>query len=350
MKGANAMRLPPRAALFSLLPLFLFSSAGCGAAYFSGGPAGSDERNLALYHLRFAPQKRHPYKLAVNAEMRIQTSALGTEIDMEQKTHLKALVQFKGNGPKASSAEYTFFETSVEPNVWATFPLPPDALSPVIDIYNFLSGQSFRTDLDGSGRALELRGLRDMTEGLHRRVELPERARPVADMTVQRALGEEPLIETIAQLYPYLPVGVMEPGAEWEASLAVQGFAVKARCVLIKREDGAAHIEVNGVFLPAESRPFNIPGVSGLETEYTKLDGSYKAVYILEEASGIALHFTIEMTADAALRLKKERSAGQSGETKPISVRFHSKMSGSHIEPEEPEPIGPARMPKRLFR
>ena len=345
------MRLPPRAALFSLLALFLFSSAGCGPAYFSGEPgAGSEEKNLALYQLRFAPQKRHPYQLAVNVDMRVQTSARGTEIDMEQKTLLKALVQFKGRKPKPDSAEYTFFETSVEPNVWAGFPLPPETLSPVIDIYNFLSGQSFKTDLDGSGRALELRGLRDITEGLRRSVDLPERARPVADMTVQRALGEEPFIETIAQLYPYLPVGVMEPGAEWESSFAVQGFAVKARCVLVKREEGAAHIEVNGVFLPAESRPFNIPGVSGLETEYTKLDGSYKAVYILEEATGIALHFTIEMTADAALRLKEERSAGPNGETAPISVRFRSKMSGSHTEPEEPEPIGPSRMPKRKFR
>ena len=338
------MRLPSRAALFSLLALFLLSSAGCSAGYFSGGPAGSEEKNLRLYKYRFSPQKRHPYKLSVNADMRIQTSALGTEIDMEQKTYMKALVQFKGSGFKADSAEYTFFETSVEPNVWASFPLPPDALSPVIDIYNFLSGQSFRTHLDGSGRALELRSLRDMVEGLQRRVELPERARSVAAMTVQRALGEEPLIETIAQLYPYLPVGVMEAGAEWESSLAVQGFAVKARCVLIKRENGAAHIEVNGVFLPSESRPFDIPGVSGLETEYTKLDGSYKAFYILEEATGIALQFTIEMTADAALRLKEERSGPQEEPT-PISLRFRSKMSGSHVEPEEPELIGPSRIP-----
>lgn len=338
------MRLISRAALFGLSALFLFSSAGC-VPYLGGVPGGDEERNLVLYKYRFSPQKRHPYKLAINGGMRIQTSALGTEIDMEQKTHIRALVQFKGKAFKADSAEYTFYETSVEPNVWAVFPLPPDALSPVIDIYNFLSGQSFKTDLDDSGRALELRGLRDITEGMQRSVNLPERARPVAAMTVQRALGEEPLIETIAQLYPYLPVGVMEPGAEWEWSLSVQGFAVKARCVLTKREDGKAHIEADGVLLPAESRPFDIPGVSGLETEYTKLDGFYKASYILEEATGIALHFTMELTADAALRLTGERSSGPHGEPTPISVRFRSKMSGSHTEPEEPEQIGPSRMP-----
>ncbi len=338
------MRLPLRAALFSLSALFLFSSAGC-VPYLGGVPGGEEEKNLILYKYRFSPQKRHPYQLAVNGNMRIQTSALGTEIDMQQKTYLKALVQFKGSGFKADSAEYTFFETSVDPNVWANYPLPPDALSPVIDIYNFLSGQSFQTYLDGSGRALELRGLRDMAGGLQRRVDLPERARPVAAMTVQRALGEEPLIETIAQLYPYLPDGLMEAGAEWESIFAVQGFAVKARCVLTKREDGKAHIEVSGVFLPAESRPFDIPGVSGMETEYAKLDGSYKAVYVLVESTGIALHFTMEMTADAELRLKEEAFPGPQGESKPIIVRFRSKMSGSHTEPEEPESIGPSRVP-----
>ena len=340
------MRLFSRAALFSLLALFLLTAAaGCGGAYLGREPAAADTKNEeyhlpALYKIRFSPQKRHPYQLAVSADMRVQTNALGTKIDMEQKTHIRTLVQFKGSGPKAHSAEYTFFDTSIEPSVWASFPLPQNTLSPVIDIYNILTGQSFQTDLDDSGRALELRGLRDMTEGLQRSVILPERARPVAAMTVQRALGEEPFIETIAQLYPYLPAGEMAPGAEWETSFAVQGFAVKAQCVLTKQLNGKAHIEVNGVFLPAESRPFDIPGISGMETEYTKVDGTYKALYILEEATGIALHFTIEMTADAAVRLKEERSpAVDAGTEAPIFVRFRSKMSGGHTEPKAPKAV-----------
>ena len=302
-----------------LVAAFLLTAVGCGSS---------------LYEYQFEPKTSNPYQLSLNADTNIVTGVLGNNFEMEMKLQQKSLVQYAEEPDGGSSVEYTFIESSIEPNIKSVIPMPADALAPLADIYNGMVGQSFTVILDNRGRAVEIKGIQEMIEGMLEGIELPAEARGMANQIVESSLGEEPLDQLMGQMYPYIPEGELDIGSEWESSLDIQGFALKIQYSLTEREDGKARIEISGALSPGESHQLNIPGLGTLETEYKELEGSYEGFYILEESTGLAVEFDIEMLMDAVLEVKIDQVEALSGAPMPpVSMKIRSKTVGILDEP-----------------
>lgn len=319
------MRAFSRQAPVWLLAAFLLTAVGCGSS---------------LYEYQFEPKTSNPYQLSLNADTNVVAGVLGNNVEMEMKSQQKSLVQYAKEPDGGSSVEYTFIESSIEPSIKSAFPMPEDALAPVVDIYKGMVGQSFTVMLDNRGRAVGIKGIQEMIKGMLGRLELPAEARGMADQIVESSIGEEPMNQLMAQMYPQMPEGELEVGSEWESSLDIQGIVLNLQYILTEREDGKARIEVSGALSPGESHQLSLPGLGSpglgsLETAYKELEGSYKGFYVLEEATGLAVEFDIDMQLDAVLEVKIDAAEPLSGApVPPVSMKIRSKTVGSLAETE----------------
>lgn len=301
-----------------LVAAFLLTAAGCGSS---------------LYEYQFAPNTDNPYEYSLNYDMNIRSGIAGMEVEMEQKARLKARVQFTKQEGGLTSAAYTFTKAEIEPTIKSPLPIPDEALEPVKTIYKAMVGQQFTVVLDERGQAVKLKGIQEMVEEMMRSANLPEEALAVADQVIESSLGEQPISEMMSQMFPLTPEGEMDVGAEWESTLSSQGFAIDIQCVLTKREDGMAHIAVEGGLSPGESHQMSLPGLGSLETAFKEAEGSYKGVYIIDEATGLAVDYTIDMTMSAVLQVKIEQEEGASvPPVPPINMRISGKTRASLAE------------------
>lgn len=313
------MRAPLRTAPTCFFAVLLLTAAGCG---------------FHLYEYQFKPKTAGPYHLSLNVDSNVNTGVLGNNFEIEMKSQQRSIVQYATSPNGSATAEYTFIESNVEPSIKTSIPLPPETLSPIIDIYNGMVGQSFTVMLDNRGRAVGIVGIQEMVEEMLRRTDLPAEARAVADQIVESSLGEQPLAELMDQMYPYIPEGKLDVGSQWESSLNIQGLVLNVQYSLTKREDGKARIEAVGSLSPGEPHQLSIPGLGDLETEYNKMEGSYQGFYILEEATGLILEFDITTQMDAVLEVKIGQAGALEGAAiPPVSIKMRSNTVGILSKP-----------------
>ena len=300
-----------------LFAAFLLTAAGCGSS---------------LYEYQFEPNTGNPYEYSLNYDMNVKSGIVGMEMEMEQKARLKARVQFTKEEGGLTSAAYTFTEAEIEPTIKSPLPIPNDALNPVKDIYKAMIGQRFTVVLDERGQAVELKGIKEMVQEMLRSANLPEEALAVAGQVIESSLGEQPISEMTSQMFPLIPEGKIDVGAEWESTFSSQGFAIDIQCVLTKREDGKAHIAVEGGLSPGESHQMSLPGLGSFEAEFEEAEGSYDGMYIIDEATGLAVYYAIDMTMSAVLQVKIEADGESSPPVPPINMKISGKTSASLAE------------------
>ncbi len=298
-----------------LAAAFLLTAAGCGSS---------------LYEYQFEPNTGNSYEYTLNNDMNIELGILGMEVEMEQKARQKARVQFTKEDGGLISAAYTFTESEIEPTIKSALPIPEDELKVVKDVYKAMIGQQFTVVLDERGQAVELKGIKEMVMEMIRAVEMPEEARGAVDQLIESSLGEQPISDMMSQMFPFMPEGELDVGAEWESTLSTQGFAIDIQCVLTKREDGMAHIALEGGLSPGEAHQANLPGLGSIETKFKEAEGSYKGVYIVDEATGLAVDYAIDMTLTAVLEATIDQEEG--APVPPINMKISGKISAALAE------------------
>ena len=301
-----------------LFAAFLLTAAGCGSS---------------LYEYQFEPNTDNSYEYSLSQDMNIEMGFFGMEMEMGQKAQQKARVQFTKEEGGLTSAAYTFTEAEIEPTIKSSLPIPDDMINIVKEIYKAMIGQQFTVVLNERGQAVELKGIKEMVMAMIRSIDMPEEALGAIDPLIESSLGDQSISEMMSQMFPFMPEGELDVGAEWESNLSSQGFALDIQCVLTKREDGMAHVAVEGNLSPGESHQMNLPGLGSLETEYKELEGSYKGVYIIDEATGLAVDYAIDMTMNAVFQAKiGEVEGAPAPPTPPINMKISGKTTASLAE------------------
>ena len=281
---------------------------------------------------RFQPEMDQTYEFTMETESNVQTVVMGMKVEMDQKAVQKADLAFSPAEDGAVAARYTFTESSVEPSIRAALPIPENALEPLKAVYQSMVGQSFTAVMDRAGRVVKIEGMKEMIAAMMQSLDAPPEAQAMMSQAIESALGDEQMDQILSQSYPYVPTGGVDVGDSWESTVGAQGVGVKSRFELTKREKGLATIAVNGEFAPGGSggMQMNIPGMGGIETEFKELTGAFRGVYTLDEATGIAVAFDLDIAMDALFEVKMEQLQALGGLVKvpPVEMKNVSKIVG----------------------
>ncbi len=105
--------------------------------------------------------------------------------------------------------------------------------------------------------------------------------------------------------------------------MPAQGMDLDTTFTLAERSDGRASIEAAGTLSGTEDAGFGLPGlpaVPGMEMQFESLSGSISGAYELDEATGLAVAYGMDMTMDTEMVIELPQVEGQPAGVSSMSM------------------------------
>ena len=115
-----------------------------------------------------------------------------------------------------------------------------------------------------------------------------------------------------SQRFLHIPPGKREVGDVWNVQLEpMPGVQTSAKCALEKRSGGKALIEAHGLLKAVGPVHMAFAGAPKFEAQYRNMQGSYRAVYTIDEKTGLPVEYEArtELQADLETTLEDGTSA-----------------------------------------
>ena len=280
---------------------------------------------------RFDPELGVPYKGSATSQMRTQTTFQGMDLDMTMTYGMEQDVVFEaGAEDDTVVGQYTITSVSAEIGGMPGIDQMPFDLN---DLYQAMVGQGFTTVVARNGAVLDFSGFEGLMDAMMDRVELPEEMKQAMRQGLESNLGGGQFKDMVQQGVPHMPTEPIDTGATWTDSVTAFGLTVDTTYTLGERGDGAASIEVAADLSGSDEAGFGLPGmpeIPGFEMHYENLSGDYTGTYELDEATGLAVSYSLDMTMNVDMSMEMPQVEGQppAASSMSMSVSMQTTVEG----------------------
>ena len=280
---------------------------------------------------RFDPELGVPYKGSATSQMRTQTSFQGMDLDLTMTFGMEQDVVFEaGAEDDTVVGRYTVASMSAEIGGMPGIDQMPFDLN---DIYQGMVGHGFTTVVARSGEVLDFRGFEGLMNAMMDRAELPEEMKEALRQGLESNLGGGQIRDMVQQGVPHMPTEPIDTGTTWTDSVTAFGLTVDSTYTLGERSDGLALIEVAAGLSESDETPFGLPGMPempGFEMRYDNLSGEYTGTYELDEATGLAVSYSLDMGMNVDMSMEMPQVEGQppAASSMSMSVSMQTTVEG----------------------
>ena len=126
-----------------------------------------------------------------------------------------------------------------------------------------------------------------------------------------------------------MPTEPIDTGATWTDTVTAFGLTVDTTSTLGERSDGLALIEVVGG-LSGSDEPVlpGMPEMPGFDMRYENLSGEYTGTYELDEATGLAVNYSLDMGMNVDVSMEIPQVEGQPAEASSMSMSMQMTVEG----------------------
>ena len=280
---------------------------------------------------RFDPELGIPYKGSATSQARTQTSLQGMDLDMTMTFGMEQDVVFEaGAEDDTVVGQYTITSVSAEIGGMPGVDQMPFDLN---DLYQGMVGQGFTTVVARNGAVLDFSGFEGLMDAVIDRTELPEKMKQAVRQGLESGLGGGQFKDMVQQGVPHMPTEPIDTGATWTDSVTAFGLTVDTTYTLGERSDGVAVIEVAADLSGGDGAGFGLPGmpgIPGVEMRYENLSGEYTGTYELDEATGLAVSYSLDMgmNVDMSMAMPQVQGQPQEASSMSMSVSMQATING----------------------
>ncbi|MXX61660.1 MAG: hypothetical protein F4112_01370 [Holophagales bacterium] len=270
---------------------------------------------------RFDPELGVPYNVSMTNEVRTQTQFQGMDLDVSMTIGMEQDAVFEaGSEDETVVGRYTFTSISAEMGGMPGLDEMPFDFN---DLYQGIVGQTLTIVMSRSGEVVDFTGLVEAMEAMKDELDLPDEMKAVLSEGMGTMFGGGQIKDLVQQGVPFVPQAPLDTGDSWSHSVTVAGMTVDTTYTLGERSDGTALIDVNGDLGGDEEALFELPGVPeipGVEITYEDLSGEYRGTYELDEATGLAVSYSLDMSMNVDMSMAMPQVEGQSPGVPPMSM------------------------------
>ena len=269
---------------------------------------------------RLDPEFGVPYQGSTTAETRTRTQIQGMDLEGTVTVRMDHDVVFEAGEDDTVAGRHTISAVSAE---FGDMPGMDQLPFDLNDLYQEMVGLTFTTVMTRNGEMVEFDGLEAMMEAMLSLVELPDEFREAASQMIEANFGEEQMRQMTGQTGLSMPDRPVAIGDTWTDSQGALGMEVETTYTLAGRSDGLASIDATGSLSGTEDAGFEFPGLPsmpGLEMRYENLSGALEASYELNEATGLASAYSMNMTMDTDMVMEMPQVEGQPAGASSMSM------------------------------
>lgn len=164
------------------------------------------------------------------------------------------------------------------------------------------------------GEMVEFEGLEAMMEAMLDRLEAPDELRTMMGQFLEGNFGEDQMKQMTGHSDLAMPDHPVAVGDIWTDSVSAFGIEVETTYTLTGRSDGLASIDATATVSGAEDAGFDFPGVPnvpGMEMRFENLSGALEGSYELNESTGLASAYNMNMTMNIDMVMEMPQVEGQ---------------------------------------
>ena len=269
---------------------------------------------------RLDPEVGVPYKGVTTAENRTRTQIQGMDIEGTATLRMDHDVVFETGDDDVVVGRYTISSVSAEFGEMHGIDRSPFDLN---DLYEGMVGLTFTAVMARGGEMVEFSGTEDMIETILSLFEVPDELRTTMNQLIEENFGEEQMRQMTGQTGLSMPKRPVAIGDTWTDSVSAFGLEVNTTYTLTERNDGLASIEAAGSLSGTEDAGFEFPGLPsmpGLEMRYEDLFGSIAGSFELDEATGLTVAYSMDMTMATDLVMDVPAVEDQPAGASPMSM------------------------------
>ncbi len=280
---------------------------------------------------RLDPEVGVPYRGTTTTETRTQSQVQGMDVEIAMTMQMDQDVVFEAGADDTVVGRYTISSVSAE---FGGMPGLDQAPFDPNDLYQGMVGLTFTTVMNRNGRMVDLGGLEEMFEAMLDQTEASAQMREMFSQVLEANLGEEQMKQMTGQSGLSMPDHPVAVDDVWTDSVSVLGIELETSYTLAERNDGVASIEASGSISGADDAGFEFPGLPnmpGLGMLYENLSGSIAGSFELEEATGLTVAYSMNMTMATDLVMEVPAVEGQpAGATSmSMSVSMQTTVEGT---------------------
>lgn len=301
------------------------AAAGIAVALLLAPACGAQE---LVY--QFNPELGVPYKVAQTNEVRTQTQFQGMDLDVTMTMRMEQDAVFEaGSEDDNVVGRYTFTSLSSEMSGMPGLDQMPFDIN---DIYQGMVGQTLTIVRSRSGELVEFSGLAEAMEAMMDELDLDGEMIAAISQAVESNLGGGQIRDTVQEGVPYVPQEPVDTGDSWNDSVTAFGLTVDSTYSLGERSNGTALIEVAAEIGEDDAAHLGIPGmpeIPGFEMSFENLSGEYTGTYELDEATGLAVSYNLDMSMSVDMSMAMPQAGGQAAGAPSISMSMQSRVQGT---------------------
>ena len=278
---------------------------------------------------RLDPEPGVRYKGAMTMETRSQTRTQGMDIEIIMTVHMDHDVVFEAVADDTVAMRYTTTAASAEMGGMPGLDQAPFDLN---DLYQGMVGVTFTMVMTRDGEIVEFDGLDSMMETMLDRMDAPDQIRAMTSLFLEENFGEEQMKQMIGQDGLSMPDHPVAIGDTWTNSVSALGIEFGTTYTLADRSDGSATIEAAGTLSDSDNAGFNLPGtpnMPGVEMQFENLSGALESSYELDEATGLTVAYSTNMTMNTDMVMEMPQVDGQSINAPSMSMSISTETTTS---------------------
>ncbi len=280
---------------------------------------------------RLDPEFGVSYQGSTTTETRTQTQIQGMDVNVSMTMQMDHDVVFEEGSDDTVVGRYTTTSVSAEMGGMPGLDQVPFDMN---DLYQGMVGVTFTLVMTHGGEMVEFEGLEAMMEAMMNRLEAPDELRAMVSQFLEGNFGEDQVKQMAGQSGLSMPDRPVAVGDTWTDSVSALGIEVETTYTLTDRSDGLASIDATATVSGAEDAGFEFPGapsVPGLEMRFENLSGALEGSYELDEATGLASAYSMNMTMETDMVMEMPQAEGQpaGGSSMSMSMSMETTVEGT---------------------
>ncbi len=173
---------------------------------------------------------------------------------------------------------------------------------PLVGGFAALVGKGFEFRLSSRGEVLEIKGAREMLEGMLNEIDVPDTAKEALRNQYVSQFGEESIRSQLRQTMGFFPEEGVGVGDAWRMKRTVKSvfeFTTDDRFVLKEVKDGVAVIGVESVIDSTPGGKASLPGVTKVDAK-----GKQAGEIRIDVATGWILGSKVKQDLDVTMTMK----------------------------------------------
>ena len=279
---------------------------------------------------RLDPESGVRYKGTTTMETRSQTRTQGMDVEMTMTMQMDQDVVFEAGADDTVVGQYTTTSASAEMGGMPGLDQAPFDLN---DLYQGMVGITFTVVMTRGGEMVEFDGLESMMEAMLDRTDAPDEIRAMISLFLEENFGEEQMKQMTGQGGISMPDHPVAVGDTWTDSVSALGIEVGTTYTLADRSDGSATIEAAGTVSGTDDNAgLDLPGtpnMPGVEMQFENLSGALEGSYEIDEATGLPVAFSTNMTMNIDIVMEMLQVEGQSSNAPSMSMSISMETTTS---------------------